>query len=158
MCKMVGWVWSSVWMWSRVRQGMVVGYWVGGNRYWVGVGNSIGMANKVGVGNRMGNVVGSCIMVDNCWMRMKQVVGTLVVLLSPEHLRRWTNLTSRLARRGRTSSFLSIDGFGRQRSSVAHPVAVPVFPQFPLLLKIKFNVKLTLNKDCSHQWATETVL
>ena len=146
MCKMVDWVCSRVWMWSRVRQGMVMGYWVGSNRYWVGVANSIGVANKVGVGNRMGNVVGSYIMVD--WMRMKQVVGALVVLLSPEHLRRWTNLTSGLARRDRTSSLLSIDGFRRQRSPVAHPVAVPVFPQFPLLLKIKFNeCKRSLNKQ-----------
>ena len=145
MCKMVDWVCSRVWMWSRVRQGMVMGYWVGSNRYWVGVANSIGVANKVGVGNRMGNVVGSYIMVD--WMRMKQVVGALVVLISPEHLRRWTNLTSGLARRDRTSSLLSIDGFRRQWSPVAHPVAVPVFPQFPLLLKIKFNECKALNKQ-----------
>ena len=87
----------------------------------------------------MGNVMGSCFMVGNCWMRMKQVVGTLVVLLSPEHLWRWTNLTSGFAWRGWTCSFFSIDGFWWQRSSVADAVAVPIFAGFPFLLETKSN-------------------
>ena len=135
MYKVVDWVCSWVGMWSRVRKRVVVGYWVGvgSNRYWVGVGN------KVGVGNRMGNVMGDCFMVGDYWMRMKQVMGTLMVLLRPEHLRRWTNLTSGFAWRGRACSLLSIDRFWWQRSSVADAVAVPVFPELPLLLQIKFN-------------------
>ena len=137
MCKVVDWVHGR--MWSREGEGMLVG-------------NRMGVGYWVRMGNRVGNVVGSCIKVGSHWMRMKKVVGTLVVLVSPEHLWRGTNVTSRFARRSRTSSFFSIDGFWWQGSSVAHAVAVPVFSDLPFLLETKFNELPPIFSVLSHIW------
>ena len=95
------------------------------------------VCSRVRVGKRVGS--------HSNWVGVKEVVGSLVMLASPQDIWRRPNLACRLARRCRTSGLLSVDRLGGERGAVAHPVAVPVFPGLPLFLEIRVNEEFPAN-------------
>ena len=97
------------------------------------------VCNRVRVGKRVGS--------HSNWVGVKEVVGSLVMLASPQDIWRRPNLACRLARRCRTSGLLSVDRLGGERGAVAHPVAVPVFPGLPLFLEIRVNKEFPANNQ-----------
>ena len=134
--------WTGRWgrwkIWTRMCR-LGVDYWVALGRCQVvdRVGSWVG--NRVRVGKRLGR--------HSNWVGVKEVVGSLVMLASPQDIWRRPNLACRLARRCRTSGLLSVDRLGGERGAVAHPVAVPVLPGLPLFLEIRVNKEFPANNE-----------